>query len=155
MSNTDWSFAFALLALVISIWSRLETFYFNRNQRKLEQAKRVGEALVNAQILKNTLSNNIEVSETFLNKMAKSNDSKILYSEVFEGLGKLRNEYEQIWEFVKSLEIIVGAFEKGEKPQLTASAIEAKIAHFKQRRELSLFDIEYLRNKIDSSFSNK
>lgn len=58
-------------------------------------------------------------------------------------------------EFVKSLEIIVGAFEKGENQQLKASAIEAKIAHFKQRRELSLFDIEYLKNKMDSSFSNK
>ena len=42
------------------------------------------------------------------------------------------------------MEVIIGAFESGEKVTIDPSRIEAKIAHFKQWKELAEYDSKYL-----------
>lgn len=137
----------SFLALAVSFWNRVETFLNLRRQKKLELVKRVGEALVAAQILKNTLSINIGELESLL-KINSENPAinKLIISEFTDKLQIIKTEYEQIWQFVKAFEGIIIHFEKSKNASVDVASVEAKVAHFNQRRELALFDIQYLKD---------
>ena len=149
------SLIISILALAISIWNRVETFLNLKRQRKSELVKLVGEALVSAQILKNTLSLNLDELERVLKE--KSGDevtNRMILAEFSDKLGTVKVEYEQIWEFTKAFEKIVMHFEKGKSLAIETSSIEAKVAHFNQRRELALFDIQYLKDFVQVRIDN-
>ena len=148
MNFANLSFIIAIIALLISIWGRLEMFFTTNRQKKLEQAKRIGEALVSAQILKNTLSKNIDAMELFTKDLNNSKINQLYKTEFNQRLDNLKSEYLQIWNLVKGFEKLIGYFQIGKNSKIEPSVIEAKIAHFNQKRELAQFDIEYLNNFI-------
>jgi len=145
MKTADWSLVLAIIALVISIWARLETFYFSKRQQSLDQVKRVGEALLSAQILKNTLSNNIDSLELYIKEFKTSQSQEIDLKSLNELLEKLNSEYKVCWDSVRLFEEIIVKYKSGTLPIIIPTAIEAGIAHFNQRKELAMFDIEYLK----------
>jgi len=141
---TFWSFILAIVALLISIWGRIETYLIGNRQRKIELSKRVGEALVSSQLLKNTISENIDTLKKSIEN-EKDSLTKTVLQNLLAGLDK---EYTQIWDFVSAFEKITGEFELGKSLSIDHSSIEAKIALFNQRRILAEFDIAYLSKKL-------
>lgn len=132
------SLAFAAISLLISIWGRIETFFIGTRQRKIDLSKRVGEALVSAQMLKNTVSDYIDILRNYIEKGNP-------HSLELEGrLKVLETEYYQIENFVIAFESITNYFESGKTLPISHASIEAKVARFNQRRILAEYDIKYL-----------
>ena len=149
------SLIISITALLISLWGRIESYLNGKEQKQLDQAKRAGNALITAQILKNTLSDNLDSLEFSITSAQDSELKDVLIkNELLSKLDLLKKEYEEVWGFVKAFEEIVVAYESGLKPKIKPAAIEAKISHFNQRKELALFDIEYLK-KLSKESLNK
>lgn len=92
---TQLSLIISVTALLISLWGRIEAYLISKRQTQVEQAKRVGNALIAAQILKNTLSDNIESLETAVGRIPKSHvDSVVIDKEFMPRLEILKKEYE-------------------------------------------------------------
>lgn len=146
MSTAQWSLCFALIALTISVWGRLETFYINSRQRRLDLAKQIGDALLSTQILKITLDKNIDALELVMSKLDQSKVAPDIYQGFVDGLAKTQKDHKLMEDFIKHFEKINNYFEDGVHINLEPAAMEATIARFRQKREMALFDIEYLNN---------
>ncbi len=142
MQSPNLSIIIAVIAVSISVWTRVETFVVNRRQQRVDRAKRVGEALIAAQKLKNELSNCISALKgiTVTDTVAYNR----LQSEFTTWLAKLETEYTQVWDYTKAFEEVIGAFERREDIALDDASIEAKIAHFNQRCVVAEYDISYI-----------
>lgn len=158
MTLIEWSFTLSIIALVISIWGRFEAYFISRRQHQVEQAKRIGEALVSAQVLKNTLSDNIDEFDKIL-----QNDNVVTLNVKFveefsKKLSEVKKEYEKVWEYVKVFEAATLEIAKKQKTSINVASMEASIAHFNQRKVLAQFDIQYLNsfwNRHQISLNNK
>lgn len=148
MTLTYWSFIVAIVALIISIWARIEAYLTSTRQQKNERAKNVGEALVAAQALKNSISDYIDEFKLFLEESTPHLKEPFVH-EFNSMLSELKDEYNIIWDFVRYFEKITMVFESGQNLKIETSAIEAKIARFNQRRNLVEFDIRGF-NKLRS-----
>lgn len=130
----------SLVALITSLWTRIEAFVVGVSERRAVRAKRVGEAFAAAQNCKNKLSDLIQTSEG-----ARESLSGAERQAIEEGLVRWRRDYETIKELVKGFEGIVIEFENGRRLSMPASVIEAKIARFNQIRLLAEHDITYIK----------
>lgn len=146
-----WSFIFSIIALITSLWGRIESFYISKRQFKFEQAKKIGEALVSAQILKNTLSDYIEEVQELLK--VKKNLSQEIRESYEKSLKDLKNEYENSWIFVNAFEKSTISIINGTNININLAKMEATVAHFNQRKILALYDIQYL-NSINKKQIN-
>ena len=142
MQSTNLSLYIAITALAISIWGRIETYLSVNRTRQIELVKRVGEALISAQMLKNVLGNNIDALPPYIEELSKSKNDPILDSTLKSILVQLETEYNNIWDFVKAFEDVITNFEKGITQRISQAQVEAKIAHFNQRRILAQADID-------------
>lgn len=141
------------IALVLSIWTRFEAVILAKRQRKIIRARNAGQALIAAQELKNRLYDCIESFETEDKAIIEANTPHLIAKKIAfqEAIKKIKGEYDQVWDFLKALELIVMAFESGQEPSIDESQLEAKIAHFHQRRILAEFDVRYVQCATDSS----
>ena len=128
-------------ALLVSIWTRIESICLVRRQMHQLIVAKSGEAFVTAQQLKNHLSDCIEQLRNSLKTENIEPHNIIAHSARIDELERI---YQDTWNFIKSMEVIIGAFESGEKVTIDPSRIEAKIAHFKQWKELAEYDSKYL-----------
>lgn len=142
MSLSTWSLTISVIALLISLWSRIESFYQGSKQRRAELVRRLGDAFSSAQLLKNMLS---DYDETLLEHISNTTDEMLLphFKETQE---KLKKEYDLIWKYVKYFENVIILFQNGKSSTLDLAEIEAYIARFNQRRILAEYDIDFVRN---------
>ncbi len=143
-----WSFFISIVALVIAIWGRIETYESLKRTRRIELVKRVGDALLASQYLSNKLEYQKELAEQFLSKVQITAPNNANISFFKEAAAKLKSEREEILLFLQAFEKITICFERGDKVSLEQTMIEAKIAHFNQRAALCGSDIEYLEREI-------
>jgi hypothetical protein len=144
MTLIELSFTLSIIALVISIWARFEAYFITRRQHQVEQAKRIGEALISAQMLKNTLSDNIDEFDKVLRNDNVVRLNAKLVEEFSNRLSNIKNEYDKVWEDLKVFECATLEIAKGQKTSTNVASMEAIIAHFNQRKALAQFDIQYL-----------
>ena len=134
------------LALIISIWAKIEGSSNYQRQLRLERAKKVGDALISAQQLKNELSVCIEELNFTIEGLQNQPDTNNILPELRDTQAKLEEEYKMVWKSVGAFEKVTMAFERGEKLPIDATAIEAKVARFNQRKILAEHDIRYLKS---------
>ena len=144
------SLLISAIALLISVWTRIESIILIKRQRHQLIVAKAGEAFIAAQQLKNNLSYCIDQ----IKSSVKSNSNAAHIDVVFtDRLHELESVYKDIWEFISSMELVISAYESGTKAPLDPARLEAKIAHFKQWRELIDFDMKYFQERNTCSSS--
>ena len=144
MTITKLSLVVSSAALLVSVWTRIETVVIGRNQRRAELARRMGEALVAAQELKNKLSDCGDILKEEL-KMPSLHPA--LVDALRDHLQKVMERYSEVWPLVGDFEQAVIAFERGGHLRIKASVAEAKVARFNQTRILTEFDVRHLQSE--------
>ncbi len=142
------SIVISIIALLFSIWGRIESFSLSTHQRKLEITKKIGDALISSQQLKNTLFDFIEILKDLIEKSPNENSQYL--DEARSYYTELEKEYEFIWDFVKKFERIIVEIEKGKFQKFKSYQIEAKIYHLNQRRILVEYDLTYIKKLLQN-----
>lgn len=152
MTTAEIGLLISALALLLSLWTRFETVILTNRQRKITRAKNAGQALIAAQELKNRLGECIESFKNEEKSLTEINTTHEIARKIAlqESIKKIKEEYDQVWDFLKILELIVMAFESGLEASIDEAQLEAKIAHFHQRRVLAEFDVRYVQNTFRS-----
>jgi hypothetical protein len=137
------SIGIALIALLVSIWTRVEAYAAFKRHRRIELARRVGEAFVSIQQTKNDLGDLIERLGSVLSDDAALRPCAVKQACI-ETLKKSEADYESIAALTAAFERVVIEFEHGNHISLDQSTIEAKIARYHQIRILAQYNSNYL-----------
>jgi hypothetical protein len=143
MDPTYYPIIISSLALPVSIWTRFESIVNLRNQRYSQNVSKAGESFVAAQTLKNQISDFIDELNRLKNESENSRYGGIELLE--RRIREMEEYYKNVWDFIKSMELIMKAYEKGDGPELSSDMLEARIAQFNQLRALVEFDAKYIK----------
>ena len=143
MSPISLTVVISVIALVISIWTRIEAVVVGRRQRHHLTVTKSGEAFVAAQHLKNQLSECIGHLKELVT-LAPFGTINLVHNANTNRLEQFETVYKSTWDFISTMEKVMAAFEEGRTAPLDPIMLEAKIARFNQWRALVDSDIKYL-----------
>jgi hypothetical protein len=145
LTTADWGLAISILALLISAWTRVETFLHLRRQHRTDLARRLGEALATAQQTKNQLSETIDVVKNLIRQPGEQPAAIDVYKAA---CSRMEQNYTEIWNLIEAMEAISIAFEQGMNAPLNPAVVEAKIGRLNQIRVLAQHDCEFAEKQL-------
>ena len=149
----QWSgFGVSILAVLISVWTRVETYTSLKRQRRIELAKRIASALVAGQEFKNDLGDSIEVMKKRRDRQPTTL-SLPAHLALEETLHRMESDFNTVWKIIGGLEAASVLIEKGQNVSVDEAAIEAKLGRFKQIQVLAKYDAKSLATLDESRIS--
>ena len=136
-------FGISILAVIISVWTRIEAFTSLKRQRRIELAKRIAAALVAGQEFKNDLGDSIEMMKKRLNSQPPTLSLPQTLA-LKETLTRMDADYDTVWKIIGGLEAASILIERGSAIAVDEAAIEAKLGRFKQIQILAKYDAKSL-----------
>jgi len=143
----SWSVLIATCALVISIWTKLGVNREIRMRWKIEQIRRLGEAFVAAQKAKNKLSECESLLAALISGAVAEGKSRETLEEMRSLRDTIEGRYQEVWEWVKNAEAVLGHFERGGDANLDLRNAEVKVARFNQLLALTEGDVHHVKSE--------
>lgn len=147
------SLCVAIIALAVSLWTRVEAFLALRRQRRIDLVRRVGDALVAVQHAKNDQAQFADKLEAFIADQSDT-QHEIVITTFRQSLEKAESDYLSLSSIAEAFEGLVIQAERNGRFSLDQSVVEAKIARFTQIRALAQYNASYIVSDLPALVSN-